>query len=313
MRLISTRTESGETLGVVAADRWMPAVELVAGGPATIDALLAAGPPALVALRDAAEPRRIAAEGRRTDDLELLPPVPRPGKIVAIGRNYREHVDEEQAEAPPAPLVFAKFPSAVIGSGADITWDPELTTQVDWEAELAVVIGTAARDVPVERALDHVLGYTCLNDVSARDLQFGDGQWTRGKSLDTFCPLGPAIVTRDEIADPQRLGIRCLVDGEVVQDSSTDRMYFGVAEIISHCSRSFTLEPGDVIATGTPGGVGVFRDPPRFLADGSAVTVEIEGIGQLTNRCRTVTAATRADMTAAGASGAAATAGAASA
>ena len=142
----------------------------------------------------------------------------------------------------------------------------------------------------VDDALEHVLGYTCLNDVSARDLQFGDGQWTRGKSLDTFCPMGPAIVTADEIPDPQRLAIRCLVDGEVVQESTTERMFFGVAEIISFCSRSFTLEPGDVIATGTPGGVGVFRDPPRFLADGSVVTVEIEGIGRLTNTCRHVTA-----------------------
>jgi len=286
VRLISTRTESGETLGVVSGDRWMPARELVAGGPATMAALVAAGAPALAALRDGASSSRIASDGRRTDDLTLLPPVPRPGKIVAIGRNYREHVDEEQAEAPTAPLVFAKLPSAIIGAGADITWDPELTSQVDWEAELAVVIGTTARNVSVERALDHVLGYTCLNDVSARDLQFGDGQWTRGKSLDTFCPIGPAVVTRDEIPDPQRLAIRCVVDGDVVQDSSTERMYFGVAEIISHCSRAFTLEPGDVIATGTPGGVGVFRDPPRFLQDGSVVTVEIEGIGQLTNRCR---------------------------
>ena len=147
-----------------------------------------------------------------------------------------------------------------------------------------------ARDVAVDDALDHVLGYTCLNDVSARDLQFGDGQWTRGKSLDTFCPIGPAIVTRDEVPDPQVLAISCIVDGEVVQSSSTERMFFGVAEIISHCSRSFTLEPGDVVATGTPGGVGVFRDPPRFLDDGSVVTVEIEGIGRLTNRCRHVSA-----------------------
>jgi len=287
VRLISTRTESGETLGVVAGDRWLPAAELVADGPATLGDLLAPGPAGLAALADAATTGRIATDGRPTDGLGLLSPVPAPGKIVAIGRNYREHVDEEQAEAPPAPLVFAKFPTAVIGDGEEITWDPRLTGQVDWEAELAVVIGTPARNVSVDRALDHVLGYTCLNDVSARDLQFGDGQWTRGKSLDTFCPIGPAIVTRDEIPDPQRLAIRCVVDDEVVQDSSTERMYFGVAEIISHCSRSFTLQPGDVIATGTPGGVGVFRDPPRFLVDGSVVTVEIEGIARLTNRCRT--------------------------
>jgi 2-keto-4-pentenoate hydratase/2-oxohepta-3-ene-1,7-dioic acid hydratase in catechol pathway len=139
----------------------------------------------------------------------------------------------------------------------------------------------------VADALDHVLGYTCLNDVSAREIQFGDGQWVRGKSLDTFCPMGPVLVTADEVGDPQRLAISCSVDGEVVQSSNTAMMFFGVAEIISHCSQAFSLEPGDVIATGTPGGVGVFRDPPRFLADGSVVTVEIERIGRLTNRCRT--------------------------
>jgi len=286
VRLISCRTESGETLGVVAGERWLPVAELVPGGPATLGELLAGGAAAIAALRVDADPARIAADGRAVADADLLAPVPRPGKIVAIGRNYREHVAEESAEPPPAPLVFAKFPSSIVGPGAEIRWDPALTQQVDWEAELGVVIGTAARNVSVDRALDHVLGYTCLHDVSARDLQFGDGQWVRGKSLDTFCPIGPAIVTADEIADPQRLAISCTVDGEVVQESSTSMMYFGVAEIISFCSRSFTLEPGDVIATGTPGGVGAFRTPPRFLGDGSVVTVEIEGIGRLTNTCR---------------------------
>ncbi len=292
MRLISCRTESGETLGVEADGHWLPADALVEGGPRTIAKLLAGGGDALASLRSAAADgsARIVADGRPTAETELLAPVPRPGKVVAIGRNYREHVEEEQAEAPPAPLVFAKFPSSVIGPAAEIRWDPALTRQVDWEAELAVVIGTTARNVSVAEALDHVLGYTCLDDVSAREIQFGDGQWVRGKSLDTFCPIGPAIVTADEIPDPQRLAISCTVDGEVVQSSSTAMMYFGVAEIISYCSRSFTLEPGDVIATGTPGGVGVFRKPPRFLGDGSVVTVEIEGIGRLTNTCRQVAA-----------------------
>jgi 5-carboxymethyl-2-hydroxymuconate isomerase len=292
VRLISCRTETGETLGVEADGHWLPAVDLLDDGPRTINDLLAGGPDALARLRSAAATRadRIAADGRPTEETDRLAAVPRPGKIVAIGRNYREHVAEENTEPPPAPLVFAKFPSAVIGPGAEIRWDPALTGQVDWEAELAVVIGTAARHVSVEKALDHVLGYTCLDDVSARDIQFGDGQWVRGKSLDTFCPIGPAIVTADEIPDPQRLAISCTVDGEVVQSSTTAMMYFGVAEIISYCSRSFTLEPGDVIATGTPGGVGVFRKPPRFLGDGSVVTVEIEGIGRLTNTCRHVSA-----------------------
>jgi 2-keto-4-pentenoate hydratase/2-oxohepta-3-ene-1,7-dioic acid hydratase in catechol pathway len=217
---------------------------------------------------------------------ELLAPVPRPGKVVAIGRNYREHAAEEGVDPPTAPLIFAKWPSSVIGHGAEIRWDPGLTGQVDYEAELAVVIGRRARNVGIDAALDHVLGYTCLDDVSARDLQFGDGQWVRGKSLDTFCPMGPWIVTTDEIPDPQRLAIRCLVEDEVLQDANTSQMYFSVAEIVSYCSRSFTLEPGDVIATGTPSGVGAFRKPPRFLRDGERVTVEIEGIGALENVCR---------------------------
>jgi 2-keto-4-pentenoate hydratase/2-oxohepta-3-ene-1,7-dioic acid hydratase in catechol pathway len=182
----------------------------------------------------------------------------------------------------------------VTGPGAEIRWDPELTSQVDYEAELAVIIGRRARNVAVSDALDHVLGYTCLNDVSARDLQFGDGQWTRGKSLDTFCPMGPALVTADEVGDPGDLAIRCTVNGEPVQDARTSAMYFGVAEIISFCSTSFTLEPGDVIATGTPGGVGVFRDPPRFLADGDRIVVEIERIGRLENVCRHAPAGARA-------------------
>ena len=287
MRLISFRSGSGETLAVVAEGRWMAASNLVPGGPATMGELLAAGYPALRALGAAADPARIAREGGPVDGLELLAPVPHPGKVVAIGRNYREHVDEEGTDPPRAPLVFAKFPTSVIGDGAEIRWDPGLTGQVDWEAELGVVMGRRARQVSEAEALDHVLGYTCLNDVSARDIQFGDGQWVRGKSLDTFCPMGPALLTADEIEDPQDLGIGCLVGAERVQDARTSQMYFGVAAIVSYCSRSFTLEPGDVIATGTPGGVGAFRDPPRYLGDGDVVTVEIERIGRLVNVCRT--------------------------
>jgi 5-carboxymethyl-2-hydroxymuconate isomerase len=213
-------------------------------------------------------------------------PIATPGKIVAVGRNYRAHVAEEDATLPTEPLLFAKLPSAVIPDGAAITWSASLTSQVDYEAELAVVIGRRAREVPPERALEFVLGYTCLNDVSARDLQVRDGQWTRAKSLDTFCPLGPSLVTADEIADPGALRISCRVNGEVRQDASTADLVFGVGELVAYCSRSFTLEPGDIIATGTPGGVGAFRDPPVFLADGDVVEVEIEGIGILRNPCR---------------------------
>ncbi len=293
MRLISYRDNGprGDALGVVAGDRWLPATALAEGGPWTMAGLLDAGPRALDALRAAADPGRIADQGRPLDEIELMAPVPRPGKVVAIGRNYREHVDEEGTDPPPAPLVFSKWPSSVIGDGAEIRWDPELTAQVDYEAELAVVIGRTARRVSEADALDHVLGYTCLNDVSARDLQFGDGQWVRGKSLDTFCPMGPVLVTTDDIPDPQDLDISCCVGARVVQSANTRQMYFGVAAIISYCSQSFSLEPGDVIATGTPGGVGIFRDPPLLLADGDEVTVEIGRIGRLRNVCRTERAA----------------------
>jgi 2-keto-4-pentenoate hydratase/2-oxohepta-3-ene-1,7-dioic acid hydratase in catechol pathway len=251
-----------------------------------MDALIRGGGDAVAALRRAVNPDRIRHDGLPVDDTVLLAPVGRPGKVVAIGRNYREHAAEEGVDAPPAPLVFAKFPSSIVGPDADIRWDPALTTQVDFEAELAVVIGRPARRVPEADALAHVLGYTALNDVSARDVQFGDGQWTRGKSLDTFCPIGPALVTADEIPDPQALRIECRVNDVVMQEASTVDMYFGVAAIVSHCSIAFTLEPGDVIATGTPGGVGIFRDPPVVLADGDVVAVSIEGIGTLRNTCR---------------------------
>ena len=287
MRLISYRSAAGgDRLGVAGTTTWMPAETLAPGGPTTMDALLSAGPDGLDELRRAADPERLALEGRPLDQAELLAPVPRPGKVVAIGRNYRDHTAEEGVEPPAAPLIFSKWSSCVVGPGAEIRWDPKLTSQVDYEAELAVVIGRTARRVSEGEALDYVLGYTCLNDVSARDLQFGDGQWVRGKSLDTFCPMGPVLVTADEIDDPQTLAICCRVGGRTLQSASTADMYFGVATIISHCSQAFRLEPGDVIATGTPGGVGIFRDPPVLLGDGDEVVVEIERIGQLVNTCR---------------------------
>jgi len=287
MRLISYREPARpEGLGVAAGPAWLPAEDLVPGGPTTIGDLLRDGAHGLEVLRAAADPERIQREGRLLDEVELLAPVPRPGKVVAIGRNYRDHTTEEGVSAPKSPLIFSKWSSCVIGPGAEIRWDPALTSQVDYEAELAVVIGRTARHVSEADALDYVLGYTCLNDVSARDLQFGDGQWVRGKSLDTFCPMGPALVTADEIEDPQALAIACIVAGRTLQEATTADMFFGVAAIISHCSQAFRLEPGDVIATGTPGGVGIFRDPPILLGDGDEVVVEIAGIGRLVNTCR---------------------------
>jgi 2-keto-4-pentenoate hydratase/2-oxohepta-3-ene-1,7-dioic acid hydratase in catechol pathway len=208
--------------------------------------------------------------------------IPRPGKIVCVGLNYRDHAAEGGQDLPKAPLLFAKWPNTLIGDGDPVVLPPE-STQVDYEAELGVVIGAKAKRVSERDALDHVAGYICVNDVSARDLQFADGQWTRGKSPDTFCPVGPRLVPREEIADPQALAIRCLVNGEALQDSSTAQMIFSVAEIIAYTSQVITLEPGDLIATGTPAGVGVFRDPKVLLKDGDEVSVEIEGLGTLTN------------------------------
>jgi 2-keto-4-pentenoate hydratase/2-oxohepta-3-ene-1,7-dioic acid hydratase in catechol pathway len=208
--------------------------------------------------------------------------IDRPGKIICVGLNYRDHAEETGAEAPTAPLLFAKWGNALIGDGDAIVLPPE-SEQVDYEAELGVVIGRTTRRVAERDALDAVRGYICVNDVSARDLQFGDGQWTRGKSPDTFCPVGPRLVPREEIPDPQALAIRCRVNGRTLQDSSTANMIFSVAEIIAHISRTITLEPGDLIATGTPAGVGIARDPQVLLQDGDEVTVEIEGLGALTN------------------------------
>jgi 2-keto-4-pentenoate hydratase/2-oxohepta-3-ene-1,7-dioic acid hydratase in catechol pathway len=208
--------------------------------------------------------------------------ITRPGKIVCVGLNYRDHAEEGGLDLPKAPLLFAKWPNTLIGDGEPIVVPPE-ATEVDYEAELGVVIGSTARRVSEAAALDHVEGYICVNDVTARDMQFGDGQWTRGKSLDTFCPVGPRLVPREEIADPQKLAIRCILNGEAMQDSSTDQMIFSVAEIIAYVSQIITLEAGDLIATGTPAGVGIFRDPKVLLKEGDEVSVEIEGLGTLTN------------------------------
>jgi 2-keto-4-pentenoate hydratase/2-oxohepta-3-ene-1,7-dioic acid hydratase in catechol pathway len=209
-------------------------------------------------------------------------PIERPQKIICVGLNYRDHAEEQGVDAPEKPILFAKWPNTLIGPGDPIVL-PAISEKVDYEAELGVVIGSRARDVSVESALEAVGGYVCVNDVSARDLQFSDGQWTRGKSPDTFCPVGPKVVPAAEIPDPQALAIRAILNGDVMQDSSTANMIFGVAEIVSFISQVITLEPGDLIATGTPAGVGVFRDPPVFLQDGDEITIEIEGIGALTN------------------------------
>jgi 5-carboxymethyl-2-hydroxymuconate isomerase len=203
-------------------------------------------------------------------------------KIVCVGLNYVDHAREVEMQLPERPLLFAKWESAVIGDGDAIVIPPGIE-QVDYEAELAAVIGARVKGVSVENALEAVEGYTCLNDVSARALQFADGQWTRAKSLDTFCPIGPHVVPRDEVGDPQSLRISCRVNGETVQDGSTADMYFGVAELIAFITETITLEPGDVIATGTPHGVAFGSPDGRYLQAGDTVEVEVERVGVLTN------------------------------
>jgi 2-keto-4-pentenoate hydratase/2-oxohepta-3-ene-1,7-dioic acid hydratase in catechol pathway len=244
--------------------------------------LLPLGGGSLLELIAAGAPLQPASGAEPLAGARLVAPL-RPPKIVAIGLNYLDHIRESNATVPERPLVFTKFPTSVVGDGDRIEVDRSLTERVDWEVELAVVVGRRMRKVAQADALDHVFGYTVANDVSARDLQFGDGQWVRGKSLDTFCPLGPLIVTADELPDPQRLALRTRVNGETVQDSSTAEMVFGVAELLSFCSHNFTLEPGDVVLTGTPWGCGEFMDPQRSLRNGDVVEVEVDGVGVLRN------------------------------
>ena len=215
-------------------------------------------------------------------DIKIEAPVPRPGKIICIGLNYRNHAIESGMEIPKSPIIFSKFQTCVIGPGDPIRL-PAGSEQVDYEAELAVVIGRRAQNVKASEAMDYVFGYTNFNDVSARDFQFADGQWQRGKSCDTFAPIGPFVATRDEIADPHNLRISFRLNGETLQDSTTAELIFGIPALIEFLSASITLEPGDVIATGTPPGVGFARKPPVFLKNGDVGEVEIEGLGTLSN------------------------------
>ena len=217
------------------------------------------------------------------DSVTFEAPIRRPGKILALGKNYLEHVKETGSETPEFPVIFAKFPSCVIGPNDDIIL-PKISSKIDWEVELAIVIGKVCKDVSEDNALNYIAGYTIANDVTARDLQRNDGQWIRGKSLDTFCPLGPCIVTRDELGDAQDLRLYTKINDVMKQDSSTSNMMFNVRQIIAHLSKAFTLESGDVIITGTPSGVGFVRDPPEFLMSGDKIEQYIEKIGYLHNK-----------------------------
>jgi len=253
---------------------------------ATLD-VIARGDSALADINDlfeAAHAPGLAQDERFSlplSEIEFLPAV-NPGKILAIGRNYVDHAIEGGAAPPEAPLIFNKLSTSLNAHNAAIVLPP-ISTKVDYEAELAVIIGRRAKRINEAAALNYVFGYAPINDVSARDLQFGDGQWVRGKGLDTFAPIGPFITSRDEIADVQALNIQGRLNGQVMQSSNTGKMIFAVAYLVAYISQGITLEPGDVIATGTPEGVGVFRDPPVLLKAGDVYEVEIERLGTLQN------------------------------
>jgi acylpyruvate hydrolase len=289
LRLVSSRESGGLKAGilvdatVVGADEAAQAADLDPSlGRASIRCLLAAGAEQLAALEAAAVQLAAAGRGRPLVEVDLGPPVPDPDKIVCIGLNYREHAREAGLELPLAPPVFAKFRNSLVGPVDEIVL-PRASHDVDYEAELAVVIGAVAKNVPVEHALDYVAGVMVFNDLSARDLQMQTSQWTAGKAIDDFAPCGPALVLLDEVPDLQALAIRAIVNGTVVQDGNTADMIFSVAEIVAFLAQLMTLEPGDIIATGTPAGVGFSRQPPLLLAPGDIVEVEIEGVGALRN------------------------------
>jgi len=289
MKLVSFAAGGKECCGVVVGDR---ALDLAAASGGRIQAPLAAVLPDERLMASARELECRAREDaafaarycRSLDGIDLLAPIPRPGKVLCLGLNYRDHAAESGAEIPRWPVVFIKASSSVIASGAAIRM-PSVSEQLDYEVELAVVIGRAARGVPADRAMEHVAGYTVLNDVSVRDYQRekGGGQWVLAKSFDTCCPIGPWLVTADEVPDPDDLALRCVVSGSRMQCSSTAEMIFRIPEIIEYLSACMTLEPGDVIATGTPPGVGFAQEPPRWLRAGDVVECTVDGVGTLVN------------------------------
>ena len=278
MKLVTYERNGQRSIGVL-SDRGVIDLPAASGGalPADLLTLLQQGDAAL------AQARNAVARGQAIPlaDVQLKALLPRPGKIIGIGLNYADHAAEGGREKPKYPMIFTKAVSAVIGSGEPIRIPP-VTQAVDFEGELAVVIGKRAKDVPPKDALDYVAGYTICNDVSARDYQQRSSP-TAGKSFDTFAPLGPALVTRDEVPDPHVLDIRTLVSGEEMQHSNTRHLIFNIPYLIDYLSHIFALEPGDVITTGTPSGVGLFRTPPRFLKPGDTVRIEVQGVGVLEN------------------------------
>jgi 2-keto-4-pentenoate hydratase/2-oxohepta-3-ene-1,7-dioic acid hydratase in catechol pathway len=292
MKFMSFRTASDPKtrLGWQDGDRVVDLGEVARSGQLEIDpdatlTGMLASPGGLDELTRRVETLPPAVTGKHEHALEsvtILAPVPRPMKIFGIGLNYHDHAEEVGMEKPSEPLLFAMFANTVIGPGEAIVI-PEMSGKIDYEAELGVVIGRGGRHIPVEKALEHVGGYTIVHDVSARDLQFRDNQWVRGKSFDTFLPMGPVLVSPGALGDAGNLAIELRLNGQTMQKSSTSNLIFNVPELVSFISRVATLEPGDVIATGTPGGVGFTRKPPVYLKSGDVVDIELEGIGILSN------------------------------
>ncbi len=291
----STSSSSVVRLGAVQADHIVDVTSLMSEGPyasagATLLDLVIAGPDAWAAVAKAVESAGAAAPGHATTDIVWHAPIPQPRKnIMCLGMNYSAHIQETAAirgkdpKVPTVPVIFTKAPTTVNGPYSDIPVDRDATSQVDWEVELAVVIGRTGKNIPAARAFEHVFGYTALNDVTARDLQKNHMQFFKGKSLDGFCPMGPVVVTADEFGDPQDKRLVCRVNGVVKQDGRTANMIFPVASIIEWLSKGLTLEAGDLIATGTPDGVGMGRTPPEYMQDGDVLETEVEGIGVLRN------------------------------
>ena len=280
MRLITYRSERGDRAGVLRGERVIDAADLLEDAPSSLRGLIGAG-----ALDDVAAALGDDAEGVALAGVELLPPIPNPQKVVCIGLNYADHAAEAGIEAPPVPTFFAKFANALVADGTTVAL-PAASRKVDFEAEVAFVIGRAATEVDAAEALDHVAGYTLLNDLSARDLQFQTPQWIPGKVFDGSAPCGPALVTPDEAGDASSIGIALDRNGERMQESSTEHLIFGVAELVAHLSRLMTLVPGDIVSTGTPAGVGSTREPRVWLQPGDELVVSSPQLGELRTTIR---------------------------
>ena len=280
MRLLTFDHRGALRAGVRSGDTIVDVSRVDPDIPPDLVSLLEAGPAALAAAREAAE----RGDGINANAVRVAAPIQNPEKIFCIGLNYADHAAESNMPIPSEPVVFSKFSSTIIGPGDAIRL-PSVTRSIDYEVELVVVIGTAGKDISESDAMDHVAGYTVGHDVSARDFQLEKpgGQWLLGKTFDTFAPLGPDIVTPDEVDDPHNLGIRCILNGETVQDSNTEQLIFKIDQLIAYLSRVVTLQPGDLIFTGTPPGVGMARDPQLWLQAGDTVVCEVDGIGRLEN------------------------------